>query len=127
MEMKCSTESLCTSRGYIENWATYCGFDDITVGQIVLAVDEAITNVYRYAYEEKGGPLKIEAGIESEALHIRLTDRGKPADVEKIKGRELDDLRPGGLGTVLLKQIFDSVEYQPQDVGTILTLKKTIS
>jgi sigma-B regulation protein RsbU (phosphoserine phosphatase) len=86
MEMKCSTESLCTSRGYIENWATYCGFDDITVGQIVLAVDEAITNVYRYAYEEKGGPLKIEAGIESEALHIRLTDRGNRRTWRKSKG-----------------------------------------
>jgi sigma-B regulation protein RsbU (phosphoserine phosphatase) len=127
MEMQCSTGSLCTGRDYIESWAAYCGFDDITVGQIILAVDEAITNIYRYAYGEKDGPLRIEAAIVEEALQIRLIDRGKPADVDKIKGRELDDLRPGGLGTVLLKQIFETVDYQPQDVGTILTLKKTIS
>lgn len=127
LEMQCCTESLSQGRGFIERWAAYCGFDDITVGQIVLAVDEAVTNVYRYAYREQPGPMRLDAGIEDGQLHIRLTDEGIPADVDAIQGRELDDLRPGGLGTVLLKQVFDSVHYAPQEQGTILTLKKTIS
>ncbi|MEM6821616.1 MAG: SpoIIE family protein phosphatase [Verrucomicrobiota bacterium] len=126
--MECTPENLCGSREYIERWAKFCGFDDITVGQIVLACDEATTNVYRYAYEGKGGPITYEIHFkDGEFIQITLIDQGIPADPEKIKGRKLEDLRPGGLGTVLLQQVFDHVEYIPQSIGTHLVLKKQLS
>lgn len=126
LEISCETANMCTGREFIESWAKFCGFDDITVGQIVLAVDEASTNVYRYAYGGKAGPLLYEVAVEDNVLIITLKDEGTPVEIEKIKGRELDDLRPGGLGTVLLKQVFNSVEYLPQEKGTHLVLKKDI-
>lgn len=122
----CCLESLAPARAFIEEWAKFACFDDVTVGQIVLACDEATTNIYRYAYGGRSGPLDIQAAIEDDHLVIRLADQGIPADPEKIKGRSLDDLRPGGLGTVLLQSVFDSVDYAPQTQGTILTLKKKI-
>lgn len=126
LNCNCCLENLATGRAFIEEWAKFSCFDDITVGQIVLAVDEAVTNIYRYAYGEKTGPLEYRVGIEDDHLVIRLIDQGTPAPVDKIKGRELDDLRPGGLGTVLLQNVFDSTEYLPQETGTILELRKRI-
>lgn len=126
LHLKCCTENLSTARGFFESWAKYAGFDDIIVGQIVLACDEATTNVYRYAYDGKSGPIGFEAGLEEGRLFIRIVDQGRPVELDKIKGRELDELRPGGLGVILLKQVFNEVDYAPKGVGTVLTLKKII-
>ncbi len=127
LEIECCLENLCTARAYFEKWGKYAGFDDIVVGQLVLACDEATTNIYRYAYDGKTGPIAFEAGLEDKELYIRMIDQGTPVEPEKLKGRDLDDLRPGGLGVLLLKQVFQTVDYAPQAIGTILTLRKTIS
>ncbi|NJK91154.1 MAG: SpoIIE family protein phosphatase [Blastochloris sp.] len=127
LHLHCQTENLCQARDFVEAWAKYAGFDDIVVGQIVLACDEATTNIYRYAYDGKPGPLGIEAEVENNQLVFHLADSGTPVDPDKLQGRDLDDLRPGGLGVLLLKQIFDEVTYQPKEAGTILTLKRNIA
>jgi len=123
---QCCLENLAPARAFIEEWARFSCFDDITAGQIVLACDEATTNVFRYAYGGHSGPIEFHAAIEDDHLIIRLIDQGTPADPAKIKGRDLDDLRPGGLGTVLLHNVFDTVDYAPQSRGTVLTLRKKI-
>lgn len=125
-DMNCCTENLGQARQFVENWAQYLGYDDITVGQIVLACDEATTNVYRYAYGEQAGPLAFDINLVDNQLTIKMTDQGTPCDPEKVQGRDLDDIRPGGLGTVLLGTVFDNVHYDPQEKGTILSLTKNL-
>lgn len=126
LEMECVTQSLCTGRRFIEAWAQYAGFDDITIGQIILAADEAVTNIHRYAYQGEGGTLRVDVRLEDGYLVVQLRDDGIPCDPAKIQGRALDDLRPGGLGSFLLNAIFDHVHYEPLAKGTILTLKKRL-
>jgi sigma-B regulation protein RsbU (phosphoserine phosphatase) len=122
----CRPENLCSCRHYFEDWALHAGYDDITTGQIILACDEALTNIYRYAYEGKGGPVRITARLDDSHLHISLEDSGIPVDPAKLKGRELDDIRPGGLGIFCLKHVFDTVEFIPNDTGTHLRLSKKL-
>jgi phosphoserine phosphatase RsbU/P len=122
----CCLENLAPGRAFIEEWAKFSCFDDITVGQIILAVDEAVTNIYRYAYQEKSGPIEYQVAIADDHLVVRLIDQGIPVQLDQIKGRDLDDLRPGGLGTILLQNVFDAVDYQPREVGTVLELRKKI-
>ncbi len=125
-QVECQPANLCYCRKHVERWAEYCGYDDITTGQIILAVDEATTNVYRHAYDGEPGPLEYQFTIDEDHLCIVLIDQGKPVDVTRIKGRALDDLRPGGLGTVLLGRVFDEVRYEPQATGTRLILRKKL-
>lgn len=127
LQLDCCLENFSCARAFFETWAKYAGYDDIIVGQIILACDEAITNIYRYAYAEAKGPLIIDAGIENDELVFKIIDQGIPVELEKLKGRDLDDLRPGGLGVLLLKQVFNTVDYSPQACGTVLTLRKVIS
>ncbi|MFQ3669964.1 MAG: SpoIIE family protein phosphatase [Verrucomicrobiia bacterium] len=126
LRMECETAKLCRGREFVEAWAHYAGYDDLTVGQIVLACDEAATNVHRYAYGHQPGPLGLRARIEGEQLVFILEDEGVPCDPAKIKGRELSDLRPGGLGSFILGATFQTVDYQPREKGTVLTLKKDL-
>ena len=41
-----------------------------------------------------------------------MEDDGTPVIPEKIKPRNLDDVKPGGLGTFFINQIMDSVSFQ---------------
>lgn len=92
---------------------------------MVLALDEACTNIIRYAY---GGCTKrvIRMTLEDVRGTVRcsLRDYGKSCDPAKIRSRDLTDFRPGGLGVRILHSAFDSVVFEPQPRGTLLTLVK---
>jgi len=125
-ETTCCLERLAAGREFIERWAAFAGYDDVTVGQIVLACDEATTNVFRHGYGARSGPLTYHAEIDDARLTIQIVDNAKPIDLSKVKGRDLSDLRSGGLGTVIMAQVFDEVNYEPLARGTSLTLRKKL-
>lgn len=102
------------------------GFAKKDARKIILAVDEACSNIIKYAYE--GDPTKsITLVVTADAgrIAIQLRDIGKKADPLKITPRKLEDVRPGGLGTHFMGAVFDTVQYDTeQDQGTVLTLVK---
>jgi anti-sigma regulatory factor (Ser/Thr protein kinase) len=102
------------------------GFTKKDARRIVLAVDEACSNIIKYAYA--GDPTQtIEVAVEDDAgsFRVRLRDRGKKVDPEAIAPRDLADIRPGGLGSHFMKAAFDTVDYDTgQGEGTLLTLVK---
>lgn len=102
------------------------GFNKKETQRIILALDEACSNIIKYAYEgDTAGAISITAMIMSGELRIELRDTGKKADVSKITPRELTDVRPGGLGTHFMNEIFDTVNYDTSGrAGTLLTLVK---
>ncbi len=102
------------------------GFSKRETRRIVLALDEACSNIIKYAYH--GDPTKaIVMGISVDPMRItiQLKDSGAKPDVDSISPRALDDIRPGGLGTHIMKSVFDRVEYDTSAAeGTVLTLVK---
>jgi anti-sigma regulatory factor (Ser/Thr protein kinase) len=104
------------------------GFSKKESRTIVLAVDEACSNIIKYAYEGDHSKLIVlTIVVEKTKLVIELKDSGKKPDVSRIIPRKLDDIRPGGLGTHFMAAVFDSVEYDTSsDAGTTLTLEKCI-
>ena len=113
-------------RRFVERWAQFAGYGDTVVGQIVMACDEACTNIFRHGYLQKPGPVCFRAETTSNALVIEITDEAPPVDAREIRGRELSDLRPGGLGTFVMTQVFDEVNYVPLTNGNSLTLRKAL-
>jgi anti-sigma regulatory factor (Ser/Thr protein kinase) len=62
-----------------------------------------------------------------DTLEIRIDDYGEFVDPTEIQSRQLDDVRPGGLGVHLMKKVMDSVEYAANAWGgTSLTLVKRL-
>ena len=88
------------------------GFDTIQASKIILALDEACTNIIKHAYKGQGGEkIVITCRIKPTRLEFLLEDDGEPADVNKIKSRPLDEIRPGGLGVYLITSVMDKVKY----------------
>lgn len=101
--------------------------DDEVSEVIVLAIDEACTNIIRHAYKGDAKPFRIEMSRLKKRLRFVLRDYGIPCEKPKIQSRDLDQIRPGGLGVHIIQQVFDLVEYSSQSRGTRLTLEKMTS
>ncbi len=92
------------------------GFEQETSGQIALAVDEALANVINHGYErqcDKPIWIKIWTHVGNEpGLEIHIEDEAKQIDPDAICGRDLEDVRPGGLGVHIIRQVMDTVVYE---------------
>ena len=92
--------------------AEQCGFEEKVIEEIRLAVDEACANIIKHAY--KGDTTKEiilkYTNTEKEFIVI-LEDRGAKADIRTIKGRNLEEIRPGGLGVHFIQRVFDVFKY----------------
>ena len=120
LEMKSNPEALCLVRATLDRAAETLSFHSAERRAIVRSVDEALANVMRHAYEGKSGmPIvltfrrlcaqnqKTCAGIE-----VLLEDEGVAVNPAKLKGRALDDIKPGGLGLHFMRQSMDEVEFR---------------
>lgn len=100
-------------------------FKDLKVDEILLAIDEAVQNVIRHAYEMKAGqPIDIEVQ-KANNFSIKIRDYGKQVKLSSIAPRKLDEVRPGGLGVHFIRTICKNVKYEhakDNKGGTILTL-----
>jgi sigma-B regulation protein RsbU (phosphoserine phosphatase) len=99
------------------------------VGDVVLAVDEACQNIIRHAYRgHSGGTIELEIERRGPELVFRLRDDAPAVDPERIAPRDLDDVRPGGLGTHLIRRVMDEARFvpQPEGSGNLLLMVKRI-
>ena len=103
-------------RAAVQNMAGKMGLDNEATGHVVLAVDEAITNVIRHGYRGqtdrpiwlKLTPLHDRDRI---GLEVVIEDESDGVDLSRIKGRPLEEIRPGGLGVHIIQKMMDHVEY----------------
>jgi serine/threonine-protein kinase RsbW len=106
-------------RSALDRFCELVGFSDEERGLIVLAVDEALTNIIRHAYHGRPDQrieitLRCTKGADGqETLQIQLRDWGEPARPEQFKSRPLQEVRPGGLGVHIMRCCMDNVEYRP--------------
>lgn len=115
------------ARHFIEDWSLTAGFSDLERGRIVLAADEAVTNIMRHTYKSAPDkPIILSADITEGLLHLRLRDFGPHVEAEKLKGRALEDIKPGGLGLHLLQAVFSVVEHTPLPDGNEWHLAKPL-
>ena len=110
--------------------AAMAGFEGSLGEQICLAIDEACTNVIRHSYDgARDQRILFQCGVtRGESIAFRLRDFGRKAPAEALKSRDLDDVRPGGLGLHFIRQIMDEVEFNTKPtIGTELLLLKKVS
>lgn len=122
-------------RDLIAAVARRLSFSDDACGQIALAVDEALANIIRHGYERrKDGPITIsiwplpgDNGHPRPGIRIVVEDEAKQVEPDQIKSRDLDQVRPGGLGVHIIRQIMDEVAYEKRPgPGMRLTLVKRV-
>ncbi len=112
-----ATESkLPDIRGFIETVLADTPFRRKDITAILLAIEEACTNVIRHAYLYAEGTLKLKISIYRDRLGISIYDRGRSFDFEKLSDPDLDHYiktgRKGGLGIYLIRKVTDDVSYR---------------
>jgi len=105
------------------------GFNEEACGQIALAVDEALCNIIRHGYDKrKDAPiwLNLWPSVDGQpGLTLVIEDEAKQVDVEQIKGRDLEEVRPGGLGVHIIREVMDVARFEKREkAGMRLTLQK---
>jgi len=129
LSLPARAQSLILVRRAVEASANLSGFSKEQTQDIVLAVDEACQNVVRHAYKgELDGDMIVEIRREHGNYIILIRDFAPPVDESKIKPRDLNDVRPGGLGIHFIREVMDSMNYlsPPDGQGNLLRLKKAI-
>jgi len=132
LEMTSQAKLLAAARALAGSFAQRIGFNEIQSGQISLAIDEALCNVINHGYDRRtDGRIWIKLWhIEGDPPGIRIVieDRAKQVDQDSIRSRDLDDIRPGGLGVYIIREIMDNVEYEQRDgEGMRLSMTKTVA
>jgi anti-sigma regulatory factor (Ser/Thr protein kinase) len=111
---------LCVVRGALERLTEVFGFSPPDRRSVTRAVDESLTNIMRHGYNgQTDQPIELHfrrvphrsSGL-ADGLEILLCDQGPAVDPAKLRGRRLDEIKPGGLGLHFIRQSMDTVEYQ---------------
>ena len=102
------------------------GMKEEVLEDIKLAVDEACANVIKHAYRgNTSGKIVIKYKTTPDNYQVVITDNGIRSQNALLKGRDLDDVRPGGLGIHFIKRVFDVFELdEKKKKGNRLVLIK---
>ena len=131
LEMLSQPRLLAAARAMVGNFAQRQGFNEVQCGQISLAIDEALCNIINHGYERRAdGRITLRLwdlpGM-PRGLKVVIEDRARQVDPSTIRHRDLDDIRPGGLGVYIIREIMDEVCYECREGGGMrLTLVKRL-
>lgn len=122
---------LCVVRSAVRTAAEKFGLPEHDCDRLVLAVDEAMTNIIRHGYHGQSGlpiwvtlsPVRNNGHV---GIEIVIEDETEQVDLSTIKPKPVDPNRPGGLGVAIIQQAVDQCAYQcrSEGKGVRLTLRK---
>ena len=118
---------LRTVRCLVGEMAEHCGFAEAEAQFIILAVDEARANVIRHACQGRtDGEIGLSCSAKEDRIEFLLVDQGRSPRPDSLQPRPPEEVRPGGLGTHLIRSIMDEVRYRPSEQGNELFLAKSL-
>ena len=123
---------LKVARNVMENVVAAMGFPEPDDSRMVMAFDEACSNIIRHSCDgDRSIKISITFGLSSDELTITITDHGKCGkgfDPECSKPKDLDkEVTPGGFGVSIIKCVMDKVEYSSwPEKGNVLVMTKRL-
>lgn len=97
--------------------------------RLELAVEEALVNVFNYAYARQPNPgaVTCRVGVEADGLTVEIVDEGPPFDPlarpDPDTALTLEQRQPGGLGIFMIRQLTDEVSYRREEDRNVLTIR----
>lgn len=132
-DIGCSLDNLLGARDFIRKSLKPHVQSDVTLNEIVLAIDEMCSNLMIHAHHCDPEHM-LELTIltkDKDQLVFEIEDDGTVFDINSFNEPELDNLihikRKGGLGIRLVKTIMDKIEYETRDGKNVCRLTKKVS
>lgn len=120
-------ENLKGIRKVMKDIVSKTGLSKEDSGCIILAVDEACSNIIKHGYKnDYNQKIDMIVTLETNLLTISIIDNGISFDKNSIETRDIDEIKPGGLGIYIITQVMDQVEYirTPEGFNKIKMVKK---
>ena len=124
-----SKSELKTIRSFVKSFLTDNKINLIHHDSIILAVGEITSNILEHGYNFKeSDKIKVDLSSNNNEIKLKFFDNGQIVDIEKIKSRELNDIKPGGLGIFFINEIFDDIHWVKDDPdwNNVLEIKKRL-
>jgi len=127
VELRISSDPrwLRMARRLVEEFSRQAGFDEHGRQEIIIGVDEALSNVMRHAYRgETSGPISLICEAEDGRLEVVLKDQGQAFAPGSASLDLPDPARLSGRGSFLIHSTMDEVEYRRAGEDNLMRLRK---
>ena len=129
--MSSSTEHLREVRNFVQKFVLQYDVNKDVIDEIILAVDEAYTNIIKHAYNnDPNHSVEIELGNSLDTLWVRLSDTGNHFNADEYQPPDLlkriKNKQRGGMGVYLINKLMDSVEYSNTGTTNTILMRKRI-
>jgi serine/threonine-protein kinase RsbW len=116
LKVKSKTENLSVVRDFISSAAAEINIPKDVAENIILAVDEACTNIIKHAYKySPDGEIIVKVKPSLSKFVVSIIDNGLSFEPDSIPEPDLQKYyrqrRVGGLGVYLMKTLMDEVKY----------------
>jgi serine/threonine-protein kinase RsbW len=114
--LKNDTSELDRLRSFLRGALSGSAFSELDQRKIVMAVDEAVSNIIEHSFEEHAkSTIDLELEFSPERLTICIRDTGRSFDPDTVPDPNLEEHVKGrkrrGLGIFLMRRIMDEVHY----------------
>ena len=116
LKLSANVDNLKEIRDFIEDKALETGLCQDKVGNLVLAVDEVVSNIIMHATPKDEGTIEIKFQYSNQQCTVDVFDNTplfNPLIVEtNSTGSPLDNAFPGGYGLSLIRNLINKLSYQ---------------
>jgi serine/threonine-protein kinase RsbW len=109
---------LAVARTFVEAVCQVGGLDRGATTAVVLATNEAVSNVIRHANAGlANAKLQLQCRFQPDGLEICVLDEGAPFDLEAVPHLNPAEIRIGGRGVFLMRTLMDELSCGPRGEG----------
>jgi anti-sigma regulatory factor (Ser/Thr protein kinase) len=130
IRIKAGLDDLSLVRAFVERHAKAAGLSQDEAAELVLAVDEAVTNCIEHGLGASEGEIEVCVVLHGDALQVIVRDDAAPFDPTRARATHQDRsplhrATPGGFGLELMHRLVDGIDYRITGDGhNELTLMK---
>ncbi|WP_207432791.1 ATP-binding protein [Sabulibacter ruber] len=129
IRVSCDRKNLKTIRAFVTETLLPAHLSEITLNQIILAVDEICANLIIHSNQEDSRKfICLSIHYDKKEIVIELEDNGTPFVKANYKEPNIHDNirsgKKGGVGVALVNRIMDKVEYSVNGSTNICRLHK---
>jgi len=105
-------------REFVESVCRYGSLDQESVDAIVLATNEAASNVIRHAHQGRlDQVVHVECRLLADGIEVVIADEGAPFDVCDVPHLDPAEMRVGGRGVFLMRAVLDELDCTQRENG----------
>ncbi|MBF0541723.1 MAG: ATP-binding protein [Nitrospirae bacterium] len=99
-------------RAVVSTIGQMSSLSDDSIDQVMLAVDEACTNIIRHAYNNDfNKEIILQFNYSNDFFEVIIEDFGKKAEPDYFNCQPIGEIRTGGYGLHLIRRAFDVLNY----------------